>query len=617
MIYYIGYFHRIVWIDILVGYFKEVGKMSTVMKRLTRRENVCLRSFICVAMIVIVIAAGLFSTGMITYAGEGVGSVAAADNVATPSGASRADDGYVYYYDSEGNRVNKSGWYSCSSSLKYLLDSSYRVVGKFERSGDVIKIYKGDGKSLNWQLYKNSWQSIDGGWYYVDGSGVCKTLYDVKNNKIYILSNNKFALAKWQMVTLNDGGLYLTNGSGSRISGAGWSTVSNSLEVYTDGAGKVSMKICVESGSYRLYKYDSSSKKWNLCKNLWQSTASYLYYFSETGIATKRYNTKTTELYVYSAKKNAYEKAVKTIDRLNTGNYYYYSSAGVRDTKQGWKSASSNVWYYVAANGQVTEKYEDNKGVKRLYNYDSVSKSWTLRKKTWRKVNNTKYYFDASGKAVLSYNSKTYKASSYSKKKWKTVKKAVKKISGVNYYFNSKGVRVRKPGKYSTSDGYIAYVNRKGVVYKKEYNLSVKRYYKIDVGHGKTKKVYGYYSLNAGKKLMNAVNQYRAENGLSKLTISKSLTDTAQTRAKEVSYRYSHYRPNGTLCKKSMYELDGENLACGFSDADSAIRAWKKSSGHDYNMLNPEYKTIGAAVFIALKNDKVGYKRYYVLTFGK
>ena len=82
------------------------------------------------------------------------------------------------------------------------------------------------------------------------------------------------------------------------------------------------------------------------------------------------------------------------------------------------------------------------------------------------------------------------------------------------------------------------------------------------------------------------VNQHRSENGLSSLKVSTSLTETATTRAKEISNKYSHYRPNGTLCLNSMYELYGENLACGFSGGDLVFRAWSKSTAHDSNMLN-------------------------------
>ena len=154
------------------------------------------------------------------------------------------------------------------------------------------------------------------------------------------------------------------------------------------------------------------------------------------------------------------------------------------------------------------------------------------------------------------------------------------------------------------------------MVYKREYNLEVKRYYTIDLGNGKKTKVYGYYDLGAAKKLMKSVNEHRNENGLSSLAISTSLTETAATRAKEISNTYSHYRPNGTLCINSMYELYGENLACGFSEESLVFRAWTKSTAHDSNMLSTTYKTMGAAVFVAIKNDNEGFQRYYVLTFG-
>lgn len=57
-----------------------------------------------------------------------------------------------------------------------------------------------------------------------------------------------------------------------------------------------------------------------------------------------------------------------------------------------------------------------------------------------------------------------------SKGKWVLVKRSIKRIGGSNFYFDSKGVRVKKAGVYKTANGYLAYVNRKGVVYKREYN---------------------------------------------------------------------------------------------------------------------------------------------------
>ena len=85
----------------------------------------------------------------------------------------------------------------------------------------------------------------------------------------------------------------------------------------------------------------------------------------------------------------------------------------------------------------------------------------------------------------MSYNNSTKKAYKFTGRKWKPAKKLIMKIGNANYYFNSAAKRVVKAGKYKTADGYIAYVNRRGVVYKREYDLSVKRYYTIDLGKGR------------------------------------------------------------------------------------------------------------------------------------
>jgi uncharacterized protein YkwD len=273
--------------------------------------------------------------------------------------------------------------------------------------------------------------------------------------------------------------------------------------------------------------------------------------------------------------------------------------------------------YYVGTGGYVTKKYTYVKGVRKLQTYSYSKNKWVVKKNAWSTVGKSKIYFNSSGVGTLCYNTSTKKGYVYSNKKWSLIKKSIKKISGVNYYFNQKGIRVMKAGVYKTANGYLAYVNSKGTVYKREYDLSVKRYYTIKLKNGKTTKVYGYYDLKAASALLKDVNAHRADNGFSALKESASLTDTASTRALEISNTYSHYRPDGTLCLNSMYELYGENLACGFNKSELVFRAWKKSTAHNNNMLNTEYKTMGVAVFVALKNDKEGFKRYYVLTFGK
>jgi uncharacterized protein YkwD len=95
------------------------------------------------------------------------------------------------------------------------------------------------------------------------------------------------------------------------------------------------------------------------------------------------------------------------------------------------------------------------------------------------------------------------------------------------------------------------------------------------------------------------VNEARANAGLSALKLDPILNEAAEVRAKEVNTRFSHTRPDGTSCFTVLrefgivYNVCGENIAIGFNDAASVVRAWMNSSGHRANILNPNYKVMG------------------------
>lgn len=526
-------------------------------------------------------------------------------------------DGYAYAFDDDGVKVSVQGWYSVDSNNRYQIDENGRAVKFYSRTDSIIRMYSYAVDNAQWIAYTSTWQSVDAKAYYFNATGVCTKIYDSNTQKSSVLnSERRLVLARKQLLILEDGNTYYFDGNGSRVNKTGWYLTAGNGSVYVSGSGAVTSKIYKSGAVYRLYSYNSSQNKWYIVKNVWKTAGQRLFYFNGTGAGTVLYDSKSKVLYKYSMKYKAYRRATNTIDKLNGTRYYFYNKNGVRVTSGGWKKAGSTL-YYVRKNSYVTSRYTDVKGTKKLYDYDYSKKKWVQKKNTWRTVGDNKYYFGSKGIAAISYNTKTHKAYVYSKNKWKAVKLSIQKVGNSNFYFDKNGKRVTKAGVYKTSNGYLAYVNGRGIVYKKEYDLSVKRYYKIDLGKGKTTKVYGYYELGDARKLMALVNQHRIDNGLAPLTISTSLTETATTRAKEISNRYSHYRPNGTLCINSMYELYGENLACGFSEEDLVFRAWSKSYAHDSNMLNTTYKTMGAAVFVALDKDKEGFKMYYVLTFGK
>lgn len=527
-------------------------------------------------------------------------------------------DGYAYLFGEDGRKVMNEGWNICGST-RYKLDASGRTTMRCVRTGDVIRFYTYNKESQKWQAYMSRWVSIGTIDYYANASGVCSKYYNSESRTARVLgSNNKFALAKRRIVSLKDGKTYYFNSNAVKVSKKGWYTTDSNADVYVSSVGYVSYKIQRVGHAYRMYGSTNEGKAWTAKSATWIKTGKKLYYFSKSGAATVVYNLSTKELYRYSSTVKGYKLAKNTLDKLNGSRYYFYNSRGRRVTANGWKSAGKTTKYYVNSHGYVSLKYVDSNGVKRIYSYDYKKNKWVQKKSLWRFVGNNIYYFNSKGIATTSYDSANKRVYVYSNKKWRSVKSAIVKVNSSNYYFDSNGKRVTKAGVYKTADGYLAYVNSRGIVYKKGYDLSVKRYYTIDIGNGRTAKVYGYYDLDAAQRLMKQVNEYRESNGLAALTISTSLTETAETRAKEASYLSGHYRPNGTLCLNSMDELYGENLARGYDDEDKAFRAWTKSTDHDRNMLDTStYKTMGAAVFIALDNDNVGFKTYYVLTFGK
>lgn len=604
--------------------------MSTMKTNIAKREKSLMAAkAIGSLMAIAVLAIVIFSTNVVTQADEmgadGTAVLAtSSDAVArtasdeVQSGVIQDEDGYFRYYVN-GEVQKNAGWIDAEDGTRYLIDENGVAAMKFTRTGDTIRIYRFSTDSKDWLACSNEWIVVDDVLYYLDRSGSCIKEYNKNNKKARVLSGGKLVPAKNQMIDLDDGKTYYFNSNAERVVKGGWYQINNDNMMYVTGGGShnVIVRIYKTSGTLKMYTFNDSKKEWSINKNQWKNTGNKVFYFDGSGNCTVIYDQKSRILYKYSSGDRTYKRVSNVIDKLNGSKYCFYDKNGVRITSEGWKKVDSNTAYYVVKGGYVTSLYIDKKGTKKIYDFDYSNNKWVLKKNQWRNVYSSKYYFGAKGVATISYNNNTQKAYKFTGRKWKPAKKTIIKIGSANYYFNSAAKRVTKAGKYKTSNGYIAYVNRRGVVYKREYDLSVKRYYTIDLGKGRKTRVYGYYDIGAANRLSKMVNQHRAENGLSSLKVSTSLTETATTRAKEISNKYSHYRPNGTLCLNSMYELYGENLACGFSGGDLVFRAWSKSTAHDSNMLNTTYKTMGVAVFVALKNDKQGYKRYYVLTFGK
>lgn len=110
--------------------------------------------------------------------------------------------------------------------------------------------------------------------------------------------------------------------------------------------------------------------------------------------------------------------------------------------------------------------------------------------------------------------------------------------------------------------------------------------------------------------VLDIVNKERASAGLGALAMDKELLDVAMLRAHEVSICFNHVRPNGEQCFSASELMFGENIAAGYTTANSVMSGWMNSSGHRSNIMSEKYSSIGIGAAV------IGNKYYWVQCFG-
>jgi uncharacterized protein YkwD len=119
---------------------------------------------------------------------------------------------------------------------------------------------------------------------------------------------------------------------------------------------------------------------------------------------------------------------------------------------------------------------------------------------------------------------------------------------------------------------------------------------------------------------LNIINEYRMENGRGVLAPSPTLTDAADGHSFDMGERdfFDHTNLDGqnpsARCQEAGYpESCGENIFGGRQSAAEAFQWWRKSPGHNENMLRPEYGAIGIGrAFV----DGSEWGWYWTNTFG-
>jgi len=125
------------------------------------------------------------------------------------------------------------------------------------------------------------------------------------------------------------------------------------------------------------------------------------------------------------------------------------------------------------------------------------------------------------------------------------------------------------------------------------------------------------------EKVIELVNQERADRGLPPLKMSDKLSNAARYHAQDMAdddyFQHNTYdRVEGSLIEGCIwYERVrtyyagsmrlGENIARGFATPESVVQAWMNSPGHRENILNEHYREIGVGYFDA----------YWVQDFGE
>lgn len=126
----------------------------------------------------------------------------------------------------------------------------------------------------------------------------------------------------------------------------------------------------------------------------------------------------------------------------------------------------------------------------------------------------------------------------------------------------------------------------------------------------------GNYDIKMAFDVLTLVNKYRVKAGAASISMDLHLYQTAELRAKEITEKFSHTRPDGTGCFTAFPSNQvsmGENLAQGYATASSVMYAWMKDDEHKSTILNKNYKSVGIACYY-VPGSQYGY--YWVQCFG-
>ena len=104
------------------------------------------------------------------------------------------------------------------------------------------------------------------------------------------------------------------------------------------------------------------------------------------------------------------------------------------------------------------------------------------------------------------------------------------------------------------------------------------------------------------RQVLEETNKVRAKHGRAPLVLHPTMQKAAMTRAKELSIKYSHTRPNGRPGyligpEFGVAGIFTENIAMGQGSPKEVVADWESSSGHLVAMLKEKAKTLGVGFY--------------------
>lgn len=124
--------------------------------------------------------------------------------------------------------------------------------------------------------------------------------------------------------------------------------------------------------------------------------------------------------------------------------------------------------------------------------------------------------------------------------------------------------------------------------------------------------------------VLQAMNAYRAERGLSPLHFDMRIQKAADDRMRDMEEQeyWAHESPDGrspfTWLRAENYNFEyaGENLAAGFETNEVLVQSWMESPGHRENIMSPLYIDCGIAIIDGSTKGRAAGKSVVVM-FGR